>query len=59
MGGGLITDKTQLKSIRENNITKVSKIIAEILADGNSVILVHGAGSFGHLEAKKWISHRI
>ena len=30
MGGGLITDKTQLKSIRENNITKVSKIIAEI-----------------------------
>ena len=54
MGGGLITDKTQLKSIRENNITKVSKIIAEILADGNSVILVHGAGSYGHLEAKKW-----
>lgn len=54
MGGGLITDKTQLKSIRENNITKVSKIISEILADGNSVILVHGAGSFGHLEAKKW-----
>ena len=51
MGGGLITDKTQLKSIRENNITKVSKIIAEILADGNSVILVHGAGSIGHLEA--------
>lgn len=54
MGGGLITDKTQLKTVRGKNIEKVSKVIAEILSDGNSVILVHGAGSFGHLEAKKW-----
>ena len=54
MGGGLITDKTQLKTVREKNIEKVSKVIAEILSDDNSVILVHGAGSFGHLEAKKW-----
>jgi isopentenyl phosphate kinase len=54
LGGGLITDKTQLKTIRENEIKAVCEVLSDILENGNSVILVHGAGSFGHLEAKKW-----
>jgi isopentenyl phosphate kinase len=54
LGGGLITDKSQLKTIRENNIKDVCEVLADILDEGHSIILVHGAGSFGHLEAKKW-----
>ena len=54
LGGGLITDKTQLKTIRENRIKAVCEVLSEIIENGDSVILVHGAGSFGHLEAKKW-----
>ena len=54
LGGGLITDKTQMKKVRMESIQTVCKILAEVIESGNSVILVHGAGSFGHLEAKKW-----
>ena len=53
-GGGLITDKTQLKTIKAQNLDSVCEIIANVLGKGNEVIIVHGAGSFGHLEAKKW-----
>jgi isopentenyl phosphate kinase len=53
-GGGLITDKTQFKTIKAQNLDSVCGIIANVLEKGNEVIIVHGAGSFGHLEAKKW-----
>jgi len=53
-GGGLITDKTQLKTIKAQNLDSVCEIMAKILQEGNEIIIVHGAGSFGHLEAKKW-----
>ena len=54
LGGGLITDKSQYKLIREERIQSVCKIISKMIKNDDSVILVHGAGSFGHLEAKKW-----
>lgn len=54
LGGGLITDKSQYKVVREQRIASVCEVISNIVKDNNSVILVHGAGSFGHLEAKKW-----
>jgi len=54
LGGGLITDKSQYKVVREDRIHSVCRVISELIEGGNSVIIVHGAGSFGHLEAKKW-----
>ena len=54
LGGGLITDKSQYKLIREERIQSVCKIISKMIKNDDSFILVHGAGSFGHLEAKKW-----
>ena len=54
LGGGLITDKSQYKLVREERIMSVCKVISKLKKDDDSVILVHGAGSFGHLEAKKW-----
>ena len=54
LGGGLITDKSQYKLVREEKIKSVCKVISKLIKNDESVILVHGAGSFGHLEAKKW-----
>jgi len=54
LGGGLITDKSQYKVVREDRINSVCKVISELIENNHSIILVHGAGSFGHLEAKKW-----
>ena len=54
LGGGLITDKSQYKLVREDRIQSVCKIISKMIKNDDSIILVHGAGSFGHLEAKKW-----
>jgi len=54
LGGGLITDKSMYKQIRSERINAVSAVIRELKNSGHSVIIVHGAGSFGHLEARKW-----
>ena len=54
MGGGLITDKSQYKAVLQERINAVCKVLAQIKKNKDSIILVHGAGSFGHLQAKKW-----
>lgn len=54
LGGGLITDKSLYRQVRMNRIDAVSTTIKELRDLGHSVILVHGAGSFGHLESRKW-----
>ena len=54
IGGGLITDKSTFKSPRLDIIQSVAKVIAELSADGHKFIVIHGAGSYGHLESKKW-----
>ena len=54
LGGGLITDKSEYKQVRLDRVDAVSAVIRELRNCGHSVILVHGAGSFGHLEARKW-----
>ena len=54
MGGGLITDKSQYKAVLQERINAVCKVVAQIKKNKDSIILVHGAGSFGHLQAKKW-----
>ena len=54
LGGGLITDKSEYKQVRLDRVDAVSAVIRELRNCGHSVIIVHGAGSFGHLEARKW-----
>ena len=54
LGGGLITNKTRYKEVFRERIDAVSVVISKIVDLGHSVIVIHGAGSFGHLEAKKW-----
>ena len=54
LGGGLITDKTEYKHVQKSHISPVASVIKELVDMGHSVILVHGAGSFGHIESKKW-----
>ncbi|MBK70022.1 MAG: hypothetical protein CMB53_01295 [Euryarchaeota archaeon] len=54
MGGGLITDKSKHKSVKMGVIDSLSNMVSILIEEGNSVIIVHGAGSFGHLTAKEW-----
>jgi len=57
IGGGLITDKHQLCCADEEKIDSVIQAISFVHKRGVDVILVHGAGSFGHLKAKTWKLH--
>lgn len=51
LGGSIITDKT-----KENTFKKVlmDKLAKEIKSADKETILIHGAGSFGHILAKKY-----
>ena len=58
-GGGLITDKTRTLAPRPSTMSKLARAVKMYLRGGESfarrrVVLVHGAGSFGHLRAKAW-----
>ena len=57
MGGGLITDKTVLLTPNLEVIQNLSRQVKNVVEAGYQVILVHGAGSFGHLRAKHWKLH--
>ena len=50
LGGSVITDKTQYRTF---NREAVRRLCGEIRDSGASVIIVHGAGSFGHVVAKE------
>ncbi|MBO5653911.1 MAG: isopentenyl phosphate kinase family protein [Candidatus Methanomethylophilaceae archaeon] len=50
LGGSVITDK---REYRRFNRDIVARLCSEIKESGKEVIVVHGAGSFGHVLAKK------
>ena len=54
LGGGLITDKGSMKKFDSESVQKVVESISLVVEIGVPVIIVHGAGSFGHLLAKEW-----
>ncbi|UCF08713.1 MAG: isopentenyl phosphate kinase family protein [Thermoplasmata archaeon] len=54
LGGSVITDKAK-KNIFKKEVT--SRLMSEIMESGQRVILVHGAGSFGHILAKEYGLH--
>ncbi|MGB1819203.1 MAG: uridylate kinase, partial [Candidatus Poseidoniaceae archaeon] len=55
-GGGLITNKSVPCTPDLDIMSKLANVLSTYVAEGNDVILVHGAGSYGHLKAKQ---HRI
>ena len=54
LGGGLITDKTESKTFDHARMAGIAEVIAELSHLGSSIVIVHGAGSYGHLLAKEW-----
>mgnify|MGYP001219213773 CR=1 FL=1 len=53
-GGGLITHKGRLCTAKPDVISGLCEAVSEIIDLGFRVIVVHGAGSYGHLKAKAW-----
>ena len=51
LGGSVITDKSQFKKFDRE---QASRLCGEIAESGKDIIVVHGAGSFGHVLAKKY-----
>ncbi|RLI83501.1 hypothetical protein DRP04_01250 [Archaeoglobales archaeon] len=51
VGGSVVTDKTRFESLKERNILSICNVISKSYRD---LILVHGAGSFGHPHVKKY-----
>lgn len=50
LGGSVITDKTRYRTFDSET---VGRLCREIRESGKDVIIVHGAGSFGHVLAKE------
>ncbi|MAT48949.1 MAG: hypothetical protein CMA27_03870 [Euryarchaeota archaeon] len=53
-GGSLITDKSKICTPKIDVIQKICTLVSQLNALGKKVIVVHGAGSYGHIKAKKW-----
>lgn len=51
LGGSVITDKNKLRRFRK---TACARLCGELRPAKDDLILVHGAGSFGHILVKKW-----
>lgn len=51
LGGSVITDKSQYRTFHKE---QVSRLCDEIAKSGVGTVVVHGAGSFGHVIAKKY-----
>ena len=51
IGGSVITDKTKEGSFRKEVMDALAKNIKKA---NKEIILIHGAGSFGHIQAKKY-----
>jgi len=55
IGGSVITEKSSISRSRDAEIDRISHEIAAFRKDSDSqLILVHGAGSFGHPQAMKY-----
>lgn len=56
-GGGLITEKSSLCTPDLQVLNQLAQTVSACLRHDVDVVLVHGAGSFGHLRAKHWKLH--
>ena len=56
-GGGLITFKDKVCEANYEAIQGLNEAIQSLVQNNYKVIIVHGAGGFGHIKAKKWKLH--
>lgn len=54
LGGSLITDKSMPKGLDREALDGACSMVGSIIKLGFMPIIIHGAGSFGHIMAKKW-----
>jgi len=55
LGGSVITDKSKLRTFRRATCARLGR---ELASAQEQMIVVHGAGSFGHIEAKRHELHK-
>jgi len=53
LGGGLITKKNKIKTLNKYAINKVCESIKILIEENYKIIIVHGAGSYGHILSKE------
>lgn len=53
LGGSALTDKKRIYTPRMHEIRRAAKQVAE-LTNRFSLVIVHGAGSYGHIPVKQW-----
>lgn len=58
IGGSLITDKTKPFSLKERALRIICDEIKRASALGKTLIIGHGAGSFAHVPATKYQTHK-
>ena len=51
-GGALITEKQSRKVFRPDTVSAIAPTILSLVDSGMRLIIVHGAGSYGHIDAK-------
>jgi len=56
LGGSVITDKSRLRTFRKDACERLAGELGPALREG--LVVVHGAGSFGHIMAKKHELHK-
>ncbi|GBG32795.1 Hypothetical Protein FCC1311_090202 [Hondaea fermentalgiana] len=54
LGGGAITDKHSLCEANDVALDALTGALAQVWKKGIDLIVVHGAGSFGHLRCRAW-----
>ena len=54
VGGSAITDKATLEILKERELREFAQQVAEVVQSGVRLVLVHGAGSFGHFQARQF-----
>lgn len=55
MGGSAITIKSKLETLNEKTLDATASQIAAASSAGVQLAVLHGAGSFGHFQAKKYL----
>lgn len=55
LGGSVITNKSRLRTFKRDTCERLAE---ELASAKEPLVIVHGAGSFGHIEAKKHELHK-
>ncbi len=58
IGGSLITDKNKPYTVRKEALRIIASEIKKAMNTGKPLLLGHGAGSFAHIPAKKYQTHK-